>query len=394
MAPADRIPAADLIACLLRQPQSADLFQAIGLLERSRPQASPLGHGSGRGEAVQLGATLTLAFAPGDVTAVRPVRSLLPAAPEAEAEAEANTQAETAPAWRLETPVLALAGATGPLPLPFVELLQQQVRLTRDRAPLDFLDLFHHRWLSFFYRGRKRHRLSLQWESAAQRPLARALDALAHLGLGSQGRRALHGPGGEQHWLCHAGLLGAAPRSMAQLEVLLSERLGLPVRGQSFVGGWLALDARDTPALGRGLRLGERATLGRRAWDPAAGLRLQLGPVPAERWADCLPGGALLARAQWLCASHAAQPLATQIELIPAVSAGPGAAGLADLVGLAGATVLGRSAQPARLGWTTWLARGRQPRALAPVRLGAARLSAPPPAPPLNPPLTPRSPAA
>lgn len=342
MAPADRTPGADLIAALLRQPQGADLFQAIGLLERSQPGAVPLGHGDGRGEALRLAAAVTLAFSPSDVAALRRL------APEPD---------EAAPAWRLETPLLALAGATGPLPLPFVELLQQQLRLTRDRAPLDFLDIFHHRWLSFFYRGRKRHRLSLQWEPVAERPLARALDALAHLQLGDHGRPGRQGPGGEQHWLRHAGLLGAAPRSLAQLEVLLSDRLGLPVRGQSFVGGWLALDAPDTPALGRGLRLGERASLGRRAWDPAAGLRLQLGPIPAERWADCLPGGPVMARAQWLCASHAAQPLTVQVELQP------------DAAAAACGTALGRRNPPARLGWTTWLARGRQPRPLAPVRL-------------------------
>jgi type VI secretion system protein ImpH len=354
--------------------QRAELFQAISLLERSAPHARPLGHGSGRGEAVRLGGHVTLGFSPSDVVLVRQLGP--DGAPLPDADAAATTSSTTAapasaaqpaaPAaartWQLLTPVLTLAGATGPLPLPYTEMLLQYrtareagrpagstARHAQDAAPMAFLDIFHHRWLSFLYRGRKLTRLSLQWEAPARRPLARALDAVSGLGL----TRPPRGPGHEPAWLRHAGLMGPAPRSMAQLEVMLSDRLGVPVRGEQFVGGWTALDPAETPRLARGLSLGQRAVLGRRAWDSSAGARLHIGPVPLAQWRDYLPGGAALARLAWLVASHAQQDLQWHVRLQPeAAAAGAGAR--------LGGALLGRS---------SWLRPGRTPRPLAPVSL-------------------------
>ncbi|WP_051378676.1 type VI secretion system baseplate subunit TssG [Derxia gummosa] len=371
----------------------AELFQAISLLERAAPEATPLGHGNGRGEAIALAGQVTLAFAPSDVAAVRALgaeaESGADASPRAGAPATgaetssstgaASTASDELPRWKLTTPVMALAGATGPLPLPMAELLLQR-RAQRDMAPLDFLDIFHHRWLSFLYRGRKQHRAGLQWEPPAQRPLARVLDAVAGLGLA----RGAAGPAGETMWLRDGALLGPAPRSLARLEGLLADRLGLAVRGRGFVGGWLDLGDAQVSVLGRpgragmagaadgdgrrhatGMRglgrqavLGQGAVLGRRAWNDDAGIALRVGPIPADRWDGFLPGGAELARLQWLAGRHVQQQLDLTVELQPAAE------------GRARAATLGRS----RLGWHGWLAGGAAKRELPPVtlRLGPA----------------------
>lgn len=332
MATDERTPVAGLSGAL-REPQALELFQAISLLERSEPGAAPLGHGSGRGEALRLGGQVTLAFSPSDIGELR----ALPLA-----------EGRDGPRWLLRTPLMALAGAGGPLPLPDAERLLQRER-ARDHAPRDFLDLFHHRWLSFLYRSRVQHRPGLQWRGPADSPLARALDALGGLGLD----RGARGPAGERAWLRHAGLHGMAPRSMAGLEALLSDRLGLPVRGRSCVGGWLALDPADTPRLGRGAGLGSGAVLGRRAWDSSAGVALAVGPVPAERWADWLPGGRDWSALRWLAGRHVQRDLQLRLELQP------GSWPATDR------PRLGR----ARLGWSSWLTGRAQPRALAPLRL-------------------------
>jgi type VI secretion system protein ImpH len=317
MATDHRIPTSALIEALCQQPQGADLFQAISLLERHDTSAEPLGHGNGRGETVRLTGHVTLAFTPSDVASVRPLN-------------------DNGRHWQLDTPIMSLAGGTGPLPLAFTDMLLQR-RAAHDRAPLDFLDIFNHRWLSFLYRSRKLHRPSLQWGPLAQRPLARTLDAISGLGL-SGGHP---GPQGESIWLRHAGLLGPAPRSMAQLETLLSDRLNLPVRGQQFVGGWLTLPAADTLRLGGSAALGQHAVLGQRAWDAGAGVRLHVGPIPAAHWADYLPGGASLARMAWLVGQYAQQDLQWEVVLLPDTSSGP----------TAPTTRLGQ----AKLGWSSWL---------------------------------------
>ncbi len=320
MATAHRTPDPAVIEALLARPHDADLFQAIALLESARADAVALGTGRWRDEALRLCGQVCLAFAPSDITAVE----------------------ATATHWELRSPVMALAGANAPLPLPYAEgLLGAQYR--RDPAPLAFLDIFHHRWMTLLYRNRKQHRVSLQWSAPQDSPLAAALDAIAGLGL----RRGAPGPDGARNWLRHAALFGPAPRSMERLEALLRDRLRLAVRGEPLVGGWLRLGGRGS--LGRA-RLGrDSALLGRRAWDAAAGIRLHVGPVPAPRWAAFLPGGRALEALRWLCAHHAQRDLQLQVQLQPA----------ADMRG--GGPHLGRS----RLGWDSWLG-GRR---LSPVRL-------------------------
>ncbi|PXW97475.1 type VI secretion system protein ImpH [Sphaerotilus hippei] len=340
-----------LTSPLPSRPQACELFQAISLLERAQPRGAALGHGSGRGETVRLSAQVALGFAPGDVTSVEAV---WPGDP-----AEAGPTGSGVPAgWRLGTPLLSLAGADGPLPLSDTELLTQR-RASRDRAPLDFLDIWHHRWLSLLYRSRKKNHLGLQWNAPTEGPVARTLDALSALGL-AEGAR---GPGGERAWLRHAALLGPAPRSMAQLEALLQDRLGLRVRGRQFVGGWQALEADETPRLGRGSTLG-RTVLGRRAWDAGAGISLEIGPVPGARWTALLPGGADLGLVQWLVGRHAQQDLQVQVLLHAEADAAAPPARLGQ----------------ARLGWTSWLARSAP--APASANPSAAPSATPCPAPP------------
>ncbi len=329
MATDERTASAALSLALGPHPQSVGLFQAISLLERSVAGATALGQGSGRGEALRLCAQITLAFAPSDIAEVQPLPG-------------------PGPRWLLRTPLMALAGTDGPLPLPDTERLLQSLR-NRDPAPLAFLDIFHHRWLSFLYRSRVQHRIGLQWRGPADSPLARALDAIGGLGLG----RGARGAGGERAWLRQAALQGPAPRSMAGLTAMLSDRLGLPVSGQSCVGGWLRLDGNDIARLGRGAALGGGAVLGQRAWDASAGIALQVGPVPAERWTDWLADGRDCLRLRWLTSRHVQQDLQLRLDLLP---------------GTWPAQACPRLGQ-ARLGWSAWLSRPQGGTALAPVRL-------------------------
>lgn len=317
-------------------PQGLDLFQAISLLERSAPEAEDLGQGSGRGEAVRLAGHISLSFPPADVM-------------EVERTADAPTR------WRLVTPVLALAGVNGPLPESDTELLLSR-RGRRGRPAFDFLDIFHHRWLSFLYRSRKLHRPGLQWRGPQHSPLSRALDAVSGLGLADTAQ----GPHGERSWLRHAALLGPAPRSMAQLQALLTDRLGVRVEGEQCVGSWSPLEARETRGLGQRAALGVNAVLGRRAWDSSAGIRLSIGPIPSDQWDDWLPGGRRLALLAWLTQRHAQSDLRLHIVLCPAPEDSRELPRLGSI----------------RLGWSSWLKPARRPASRAPVQLQLASVRA------------------
>ncbi|AQV98980.1 type VI secretion protein [Cupriavidus necator] len=331
MASDDRQPAAAVIECLAANPAGFDLFQAISLIERAMAGTQPVGRGNGAGEPVRLRGLVSLAFQPRDIGAVH------------------KRGGERA--YTLTTPVMSLAGAGGPLPLAYTEMLLER-RAARDPAMGDLLDSFNHRFLSFLYRGRRKHSPALGGQRPASGTLAACLDALSNLGL-QRGPAAATAP-----WLRHAGLLGAAPRSMAGLLAMLGDRLGLRVSGTQFSGGWLPVDASDTVRLGAagrgqgpdGTALGRAAVLGRRAWDQAAGIRLDVQVPAVARLPDLLPGGRDHALVAGLVRAYAAQPLEVRLAL-HLNARQPAGLGLG-----------------ARLGWTTWLAGGAQVRP-APVQL-------------------------
>ena len=328
----ERPPAGALIERLLSRPQGFNLFQAISLLERAVPHAAPLGEGTNRPEAVRLNAVVSLGFQPSDVAGVA-------------------LGAPTGESFTLRSPVMSLAGAQGPLPMPLTELLLER-RAARDHATADFLDIFNHRLLSFFYRGRKKHHLGLNWASPEASSIASSLDSLSALGLGIGARS----PNGETSWLRHAGLMGGAPRSLAGLCALLNDRLGVEVKGRSFQGGWQRLEASEQCRLGRSgaARLGRSAVLGRRAWYQSAGIQLEIRGLTLARLRHFLPGAGDHTLTGWLVSRYVQQELRVELVLRPA-AAEVRRARLGSQDGL-------------RLGWTSWLATGTTA-APAPTRL-------------------------
>jgi len=328
-----------MITALRAAPQSFNLFQAISLLERSEPARTAVGCGLGLDEAVRLAAQVELGFAASDIASVA-------------------ASGRAGPPLTLRTAALTLAGAQGPLAAPFTELLLAR-RRQRDGAGLDFLDIYNQRLLGFWYRARGKHHLALQPATGAAgtlAPLERSVDALSGLGR-AEGARA---PGGGVGWLRHAGLQGAAPRSMTSLLTLLRDRLGIAFTGRQFMGSWQPLARCDracllgpAPAAGASsarrpgprLGLGQGAALGARAWDQSAGIALTAPPLAADRFAALLPGGEQYPLLAWLVARHLQRALTVTVSLqlapLPMCRlAGPAA----DAPGPAMAPRLGRTA--------------------------------------------------
>ncbi|MET0403124.1 MAG: type VI secretion system baseplate subunit TssG [Cystobacter sp.] len=275
MAPDDRSAAPSLEGRLFASGERFDFFQAVRLLRLLRPGPEPSGRtASPRREPVRLRARVDLTFPPSDVASVR-----APARP--------------GDAPELTVGFFGVGGALGPLPRPFAQWLWDRTR-AGDTGPRDFLDLFHHRLLSLLYRGRQLRRVWLEEGPPEDYALARYLYAL--LGLGTPGLRdrlAVE----DRTLLRYAGLLAHRPVSVGALEAMLSDWLGQPVHPRLPRGGWMALDAEQWTRLGAGgqnQRLGQDAVLGRRAWNPQAGLSLDVGPLSWSRYQGLLPGGRTL----------------------------------------------------------------------------------------------------
>ncbi len=286
------------MSLLRSNPHAFDLFQAISILERSEPARAPVATSVGLDEALRLSAQVELAFAPSDIS-------------------DLCDSARAGPPLTLKSALVSLAGAQGPLPMAFTELLLERRRM-RDQAGLDFLDIFNQRLLGFAYRSRRKHHLALSPDQLASAPLALSLDALSGLGR-TEGAR---GPGGELAWLRHAGVQGAAPRSMASLLAVVRDHLGVHFSGRQFIGGWHRLALADRARLhdkklqpGNQARLGMGASLGARAWDQCAGMALATPPLEPASFSSLLPGGKANALLGWLVARHLQRDMQVVLEL-------------------------------------------------------------------------------
>ncbi|MBJ7313463.1 type VI secretion system baseplate subunit TssG [Rugamonas sp. CCM 8940] len=365
MAPRDRRLLSGPAAQLLRRPADFDFFQAVRLLEEARPETVSLGTGSEpRREAVALRSAIGFEF---------PLADLM--------------QAHGPDAYErtvLEVAFMGLAGADGPLPAPYTELVQQCARADGGVAGIDppprygpdddardFLDIFNHRLLSFFYRARKKHRLALG--ASGEAPVERMLYRLigfgegltlpwlrrpAALGVGvgvgaGQGAApaavAPAAPVASRMLLRYAGLLACQSRSMAGLLAMLADAFAVPVEGQEHRGRWLDIEPRFQSALGphhgRNCALGVDMVLGARAWEPDGAIGLQLGPMDLEHFRSFLPGGAAHDVLTFLVRFYLRQDLDVQITLLLTASDAE----------------LDRAAQlnSGQLGWTTWLRQQR-----------------------------------
>ncbi|WP_437277909.1 type VI secretion system baseplate subunit TssG [Sorangium sp. So ce375] len=252
-----------------------DFFQAVALLEGLSEGCRSVGESAEpAAEAVRFRGAIDLAFPETDVAGI-------------------ERRAHDGEPAVMTVNFMSLAGALGPLPPPFAELVYQRAA-RRDYALRDFLDIFNHRLLSLVYRIRKRHRIGLGVASPEQDDAARYLYALIGLGLPSlRGRLAVS----DRALLEPAALAAREVRPMAGLTALLQHHLGVPVEGVPLTGAYHPIEESDRTAIGpsgRNRGLGRGAGLGRRAWDQEGGFELVVGPLSLADYLRCLPGGDLL----------------------------------------------------------------------------------------------------
>ena len=109
-------------------------FQALRLIECLYRDAPRLGMSRRPGEdPVRLGQDTSMSFESASLSAFEP-----------------KTEGRT---HRLLVRLFGLLGPNGPLPLHLTEYAQERLRKHKDPSFVRFLDIFHHRMLSLFYRA-------------------------------------------------------------------------------------------------------------------------------------------------------------------------------------------------------------------------------------------------
>jgi type VI secretion system protein ImpH len=314
---------AEVRANLFAEPYSFDFFQAVRLLDLVQSDRESVGDfASPRQESVRFSAPASLSF---PASAIQQLD---------------EGRAGAAP--RMLVNFMGLIGPLGLLPAHYTELATARLR-SRDHTFVDFLNIFHHRAVSLFYRAWKKCHFTVGYERDGTDPVTgRMLDFIG-LGLPSlQSRQKVR----DESLLFYGGLLGLAPRSALALESILSDYFDVPVAVEQFVGVWRSLIEEDQCCFETGnldsTLLGFGAVAGDEVWDCQSRARILIGPLNAARYRDFLPEGACFEPLGAITRFYAGHDVEFEVELILKREEVP-------------MCELGDDPGFAQLGWFTWI---------------------------------------
>jgi type VI secretion system protein ImpH len=312
---------------LYQEPFAFDFFQAVRLLARMPDALARTEPGKPPPEVARFAAHLSLAF---PASAVHDLESRAGALPV------------------MTVTFLGLFGPNGVLPHHYTQrLINREHKEGRPkawvewdegrkdrwraeaRALRDWLDLFNHRFVHLFYRAWEKYRFWLaheRGETDLREPDRFTLALLALVGQATpwqRGRLVVAAPvAGEsapaelaavrdRGLLRYAGLLAQRHRNAWGLRALLAGYFERPVAVEQFQGQWLPLEEASQSRVGDedgNCALGESTVVGDRVWDVQGKVRIRLGPLTYQEFAEYLPDRAPVeGRKAFFLLSHVAR---------------------------------------------------------------------------------------
>ena len=262
--------AVEFLAALAAEPYRYDFYQTLRRLEclyQDKPRVGCAQRPAD--EPVRFGQVPDLTFAPAPLASFEVRDGELP---------------------RLQVRLFGLFGPNGPLPLHITEYAHERLLNANDSTVARFFDLFHHRFLAFFYRAwaQAQPHVSRDRPDAdpfagyvgsflgTTPPLLRNRDAVSH-----------------EAKLFHAGVLMRQVRNADGLNAILQQFFRVPLKIEQYVGHWMRLGTGERTSLGGdGAALGSGAVLGSRVWDRQHKFRIRLGPLTLKQYENFLPARA------------------------------------------------------------------------------------------------------
>lgn len=335
---------------LLNEGWKFDFFRAVWLIERffSGGGARVGGRGPVAHEALRFRPHVSLGFPPTDL---RRVSRLYPVPGEA-------------PVYRFDVTFMGLYGVSTPLPLHYaVDILRsvdpyepetdrpsaeseetpaRPAAAKSDSTPVrDFLDIFHHRVLSFFYRAWTKYRFDMTFGMPGRDDVTdymlRLIGCPSQLGAQALGVSPVR-------MIRYAGILTQHPKSAVTLEGMISDYWeGLPVRVLQAVGRWVTISDADLNKIGvANTSSGVDLTVGSEVYDLSGAFSVSIGPVDWQTYLGFLPDGHAYAETRALVMLHCTDPMAFTFEITL-------------LAGEVPETRLTSGPDAARLGFTSWI---------------------------------------
>lgn len=304
---------------LLRDPRSFDFMAALRALQAE--EDSPLIGTSLRpsDEAVRFNHEASLTFAPTAISGA---------------------------AWREDKQRIdllmrftGLLGPNGPMPVNLTEYIIERRRHFGDSTIDAFLNIFHHRIYSLFFRAWALSQPTVDHDRADGRRHSFYLGCLIGLGTpGMAGRDSVP----DSSRLFFGGWLGGLARSPDGLAAIFSDFFQVPVVVRSFQGAWMQLPVDSRCQLGKtrstGL-LGSTCFAGEQIWLAHLKFLVRFGPLTLEQYERLLPGGPAFCQVRDWIRNYVGDEFSWEAQLVLRHDAVP-------------PCKLGGGG---RLGWTTWI---------------------------------------
>ncbi|MBF0225364.1 MAG: type VI secretion system baseplate subunit TssG [Desulfobacterales bacterium] len=262
-----------LIDSLFKEGYKFDFYQAVRLLEFIFADKIPVGDSSEpEKEVVRFKSNVDFVFPSSDIFDIK------------------KSSLDDGGPCEMLINFISLAGAFGPLPDPYTELIVDRC-FHRDFALKDFLDIFNHRLASLMYRVKKIYSIGFELNSPNRTHFASYLYSL--IGIGTpylKNRMSI-----EDRCLLHySSIFCQGPKSMRGLEIILSDYFNIPVKGEYLKGQWDFIADDQITKLGnsgQNRSLGSNTVIGTKIWDQQGKFQLIIGPVTFDKYLDFLPKG-------------------------------------------------------------------------------------------------------
>jgi type VI secretion system protein ImpH len=258
-----------LMRALQDTPFAFSFFQAVQLLQRYLGGVQVGGRGPAAEETLRLVPAVSMSFPAADLVAVEPVAA----------------SASRPERYRLTTSFLGLYSSDSPLPTFYTEDLLW--REDDQKAVRDFLDIFHHRILSLFYRAWEKYRLPVQFREGTD-DYSRRVFSLLGLGtvqlIGSSGLPSVR-------LLRYAGLFTRKPHSASGMAGMLRDYFALPaIAVNQCRERWTPIDPAQRNRLGvMNSMLGKDLSIGAKVRDFGSKFRVVIGPLALPDYLRFLP---------------------------------------------------------------------------------------------------------
>jgi len=309
---------------LLKDSPTYSFFAAVRLVQSRYPKAARVGfQGPPAQEVLRFRPSVELAFAASDIEDAVEIKN-----------------EEGGPRVAITTTFLGLFGPPSPLPSFYTEDLQG---LDENSLVKGFLDLFHHRFLSLFYRVWEKYRTDAQFRPDFTDYFTQRL--LALLGMSPETLPHEHRVNPLRS-LAYAGLLSQQPRSAHLFECMLSDYFPeAQMEVQPFEGAWVPVPQDQQNRLGLGnCRLSQDTVVGDAVFSRAGCFKVKAGGLSFDDFMEFLPQGAKMPQLRELVDLFNTDCLDYVLELCVKADDVPG---------------LTLSGKTAHLGWSSWLGQGK-----------------------------------